>query len=239
MTQRIQMEDSFAGTHIGSVAKKAVELLATYGERDVEISFSFNDTMAFARKGDTPDAVVSRWESDMHAAHEAMINSPEYKEREGQRAEAEQREREAVMVETATTESEMRNSKVPWPKTEKQLTEYIGSLVNRSHDYGTAVYAISMAATAAFHYASGQQGCTGFQASCADLDVLRRTRGIEGPFLFIKAEDALYPQYDLPGKLTESMEKWKPWLKEEAAKKLANSTGAHPNVINHWKSLAE
>ena len=56
----------------------------------------------------------------------------------------------------------------------------------------------------------------------------------------IKAEDALYPQYDLPGKLTEAMEEWKPWLKEQAQKKLdAKDEFVHPSVAAHWKKLAK
>lgn len=236
--ETIKLEDSFAGAHISSVAAKAVETLATYGDQDVQVSFEFNGTMAYARKGDTADDVVSRWDTDMRAAHEAYINSDEYKERERQRAETEKREREAVMVETANTEADMRSAKVPWPKTEKQLLEYIGSLVNRHHDYGTCVYAMSMAATAAFNYVSGMLGVTGFQASCADLDILRRTRHMDGPFMIIKAEDALYPQYNIHGKLSEALTEWKPWLRDEAKKKMVNSETAHPTVRAHWEALA-
>jgi hypothetical protein len=51
-------------------------------------------------------------------------------------------------------ESDMRKAKVPWPQSEEELTEYINSLVYRNHDYGTCVYAMSMAAVAAFQYVS-------------------------------------------------------------------------------------
>ncbi len=238
MTQVPLDENILPGETITTAAHKALELLATYGEQNVEVVFTFNDTKVVVTKGDSPVSIVARWKSDMKAAHEAYINSQEYKDREAKHVEDDKRERAAVMVETATTEAQMRDAKVPWPKTEKQLMEYIGSLVNRDHDYGTAVYAISMAATAAFNYVCGAEGCTGFQASCADMDVLRRTRLIDGPFMIIKGEDALYPQYDLPGKLDEALDKWKPWFKEEAAKKLAENAGAHPAVIEHWKKLA-
>ena len=33
---------------------------------------------------------------------------------------------------------------------------------------------------------------TGFQVSCADLDISKRLRGIKGPFILLKAEDMLY-----------------------------------------------
>lgn len=137
------------------------------------------------------------------------------------------------------TEKEMRESDVPTPKSEKELTKYINGLVKQEHDYGTCVYAMSMAATAAFNYVAHKLGVTGFQASCADLDIVRRTRRIDGPFMLIKGEDALYPQYDLRRRLEESLENWKPWMKEAAQKKLAGITHPiHPDVQAYWEKLA-
>lgn len=139
----------------------------------------------------------------------------------------------------AATESEMRDAAVPWFKSGDELTQYIKALVDRPHDYGTCAYAMSMAATAAFQYVAGVLGTTGFQASCADMDVLRRTRLLKGPFMFVKVEDALYPQYDLVGRVSEFIAEQSGWLADEAAKKLAASEGhAHPNVIAHWQRLA-
>lgn len=142
------------------------------------------------------------------------------------------------MIETADTEAAMREATVPWPKTEEQLLSYIRSLIPKANDYGKCVYVISMIATAAFNYAASEVGATGFQASCADLDVLRRTRSLDGPFMIMKGEDALYPQYDLPKRLAESMEGWKPWLKEQADKKLAEGGPVHDAVKEHWEKLA-
>ncbi len=137
------------------------------------------------------------------------------------------------------TEAEMRDSDAPSPKNPEALAAYIATLVDREHDYGTCVYAMSLAAVAAFNYVAGQLGVTGFQASCADLDVLRRTRRFKGPFMVIDAENALYPQYDLPARLAKSMTEWAPWLKTEAEKLLAeNNEHTHPDVVAHWKRLA-
>lgn len=147
------------------------------------------------------------------------------------------------LVETAKTEAEMREAKVPYPETIEQLSEYVESVVRREHDYGTAAYAMSLAATAAFNYVAHVLGTTGFQANCADLDVLRRTRLIKGPLMIIKGEDALYPQYDLTGRLRKALDDWKPWLKEQAADKLkeneCDEIKADPAVIAHWKYLAQ
>ena len=114
----------------------------------------------------------------------------------------------------------MRAEKAPTPSLVEELNEYIRSLVEREHDYGTCVYAMSLAATAAFNHVASKLGVTGFQASCADLDVLRRTRGMDGPFIILKAEDMLYPQYDLPGELQEAIARWQGWLSEQAALKI-------------------
>lgn len=144
------------------------------------------------------------------------------------------------LVPRDATEEQLREMDVPWPKSAEDLDAYIKALLTRPHDYGTCVYAISMAATAAFHYVASKVGATGFQAGCADLDFLRRTRGYKGPFMVLDAEKSLYPQYDgavlqaqkFRASITE-------WLADEAQKKLDAPGGlnAHPNVVSHWRDL--
>jgi hypothetical protein len=135
-------------------------------------------------------------------------------------------------------EKTLRESQAPWPKSLDELMAYIKGMVEGPHNYGTCVYAMSLSAVAAFNYVWHELGTTGFQASCADLDILRRTRSLDGPFVLLKAEDALYPQYDLRAKLEECREKWGPWLKEQATKKLAEAGPVHPDVAAHWVRLA-
>lgn len=138
------------------------------------------------------------------------------------------------------TEQEMREAKVETPSNLEELNAYIEKLVNQEHGYGTCVYAMSMAATAAFNYVASQLGVTGFQAGCADMDAFRRMRGIDGPFMMLQAENMLYPQYNLEGKLKEFMcsSDTQEWLKEEARLRLVDSEYAHPKVLAHWKKLA-
>lgn len=155
------------------------------------------------------------------------------------------------------TEQEMRDSEAPTPTTEQELQEYIRSLMGQEHDYGTCVYAMSLAATATFNYMASQLGVTGFQASCADLDIIRRTRLFDGPFMLINGEDILYPQYDLHQQLQEALNKWKGWAAEQAQKKIEEHGGQietkrfqgddgewheyknpHPEVWAHWQKLA-
>lgn len=139
----------------------------------------------------------------------------------------------------AKTEEEMRDAEVPTPATLDELHEYIDSLVNREHDYGTCVYAMSMAAVAAYNYVACKLGVTAFQASCADLNIIRRTRHMER-FIVLDAAQLLYPQYDLPGKLGSFIAEQRAWLREEATKKLAElNKYVHPDVRAHWEKLAQ
>jgi hypothetical protein len=138
------------------------------------------------------------------------------------------------------TEQEMRESKVPTHDTEEELIAYVRGLVDQDHDYGTCVYAMSMAATAAFNYVARKLGVTGFQASCADMDILRRTRRMEW-FQIRDFADLLYPQY---------FDKFKGWSdlliehKDELAKRARalldeKADNVHPNVRQHWERLAK
>lgn len=225
----------FGGEHISNACAKAAKLAT---EQNTTVDFTFNDIRVEVVPGEEPKAIEARWHADMEAAAKAYRESDEYKEREAKRKAEYAAACAASMTESAKTEAEMREAKSPWPYTKEQLVEYVESLVNRQHDYGTAAYAMSLAAVAAFNYVAHMLGTTGFQSSCADLDILRRTRHLDGPFMLIKAGDALYPQYDLPGKLAEAMGEWRPWLKEQAEKKLAETEHAHPAVLAHWRTLA-
>lgn len=136
-------------------------------------------------------------------------------------------------------EQELRDLEVPRLKTERDLLKYIDTLVKRDHDYGTCVYAMSMAAVAAFNYVSSKLGASGFQASCADLDIIRRTRLLECGFNIFKHEDLLYPQLkDHFPTYEDLLEENKEHLQEEAKKLLAEAPSAHPGVKAHWEWLA-
>ena len=137
------------------------------------------------------------------------------------------------MKEQAKTEKEMCEAKAPWPKTMKELTEYINSLTEREHDYGTCVYAMSLAAVATFNYIGAKLGTTGFQAGCADMDILNRTRNMTCGFRIINYENLLYPQYlnsDHFPTPTQILMENKAHLAEEARKRLAERGPFHPEV---------
>ena len=237
MDKLIEWEKGLEGIHISSACKDAVDLA---NKESASVHFVFNDVDVTARPGDNPQALMEKWDTDREAKRQAWLASPEYKKREEERVAEEKRKREAHIVEAAKTENEMREAKEPWPYTMEQLVEYINSLVNRDHDYGTCVYAMSLAAAAAFNYVSHQLGVTGFQASCADLDFLRRTRGMKGPFIILKAEDAVYPQYDLRQKLEKFLFENREWVRDQARKNIAEDRGypVSQGVMDHWEKLA-
>ena len=140
------------------------------------------------------------------------------------------------------TELELQSAEVPWPRTLDELNEIIESVTKREQDYGTCVYAMSIAATAAMRYVSSQLGVTGFQASAADLDIIRRSRGLKHGFAIVDFGHALYPQY-MKDEYWWSADRVLTEQKQEladAARVLIDESGEHtsPTVRGHWNWLA-
>ena len=142
---------------------------------------------------------------------------------------------------TGMDDEQLRDYKTPWPKSIEELNETINAVVNRGHDYSTAVYAMSIAAEAAFNYVAGRLGVSGFQASCADLDFLNRTRRLKA-FQIIDYSEVLYPQYhdkinsiSVDSIIAEN----KDFFREECKKMLAEHESASPAVIKNWKEILE
>jgi hypothetical protein len=142
--------------------------------------------------------------------------------------------------------SEKPEGKVPWPKTEEELLAYIREMItwpdgaaDMGEGYGRCVYAMSNAALATFNYIAGTLGVTGFQAGCAEMQFLRDSRHMEHGFMILDAENLLYPQYDLRGRVEEWIEKTRPHLKKAAQEKLAeNPNNVHPDVQSRWEEIA-
>lgn len=137
-------------------------------------------------------------------------------------------------------EQVLRGMKTPWPKTMVELNQFISSVINGTHTYGSVVEAMGIAAAATLNYMSSELGVSGFQASCADLVVLRRQRLLKGPFTLMKLEDIMYPQYNLHDKLDEFIGDCGKWISEEAKRRLeSDGEHAHERVLTHWKRLAQ
>ena len=139
-------------------------------------------------------------------------------------------------------EQELKAYKVPWPETIEELNAIINELVDRDLEYGTCPYAMSISALATFYYVSHKLGVSGFQASCADMDFLARSRGMKYGFSILNNEHLLFPQYadefdkGFSARIRENIG----WLSKEAAKLLdENNDLVHGNVKKHWRKIVD
>lgn len=141
-----------------------------------------------------------------------------------------------------TKEEKLRDEQIPRFDNIKDLAAYIERLASDKHSYGSCVYAMSHAAVATFNYMASKLGVSGFQASCADMDILRHTRALQRGRV-IDYKNLLYPQYiksDYFPTVEDLMIENKEWLKEEARKRLEEkSPYAADGVLAHWKRLSE
>lgn len=135
-------------------------------------------------------------------------------------------------------EYKMNQEKVPTPNTIKELSSYIKKLTDMKHDYGTAMYAMSMAAVATLNFMTNKIGASGFQYSCADMDILRRTRNLNHGFSIIDYSKVLYPQYRNDFLTYEDIiENNRVHFASEARKLLDKQSGSE-KVQDHWTYLS-
>lgn len=227
--------EAMAGSHIRDVLAEAVEIAS----EGVEVGFSFNGREFQVKPDETLESAKARW-SEV-AGYPVLTREEELEKLRQDREEREAAYEKARAEAGAPTEQEMREADVPWLDTPEELGEYIEALVSRPHDYGTCVYAMSMAAVAAFQYVARKLVVTGFQASCADMDILRRTRRMDDGFRIVNYRDLLYPQHwdeerspIFRAALAERPEYW-----ADKAKELMDQAGDHVarQVWNHWQDL--
>ena len=148
---------------------------------------------------------------------------------------------EALDILKSGTEKQLRELEMPWCKTDEELQAIVAALSGREHDYGTCVYAMSLAALSAYYLMSHKMGVTGFQASCADMDFLARTRRMKDGFQILDYNKLLYPQHrhDFDEASWDNLlAKHSKMLREKAITLLAEQQTAHPNVVAHWQRLA-
>lgn len=178
------------GEDIRDACVKAVDLARIKND---EVTFKFNSTSLTAKPNSDPNKLHAKFNKvnklgRVRTKHEEILKAKRKFDKQLKDT------ARAIKKAKVPTEKEMREVTVPTFNSMEELTKYINSLVNRPHDYGTCAYAMSMAATATFNYIARKLGVTGFQASCAEMDILRRTRGFE----FGKVVDysrLLFPQY--------------------------------------------
>jgi hypothetical protein len=128
-----------------------------------------------------------------------------------------------------------------WERTYGPEEPYIALDHKGGDAYGAAAEALVETAVGAFDLVARALGVTGWQASYAELEFLRRSRGIKGPFGLYSMEDALYPQYDLHQRLREL--RWSDetvrWLGDCAEYALAarGDGVVAARVADHWRWL--
>ena len=230
----MKVYEAIPGEHVERAASMICEMAV--GE---SVTCDFNGIKLVANPGDKPEPIVEAYFAESERRAEVYRNDPQ---REVERQEAKNlhaREMREYVAKLATAnEAELRDTECVWPESVAEVNEIIGALTNRQHAYGTCVYAMSLAAMAAFHFVAKHLGVTGFQASCADMDFIGRTRHMKR-FKIVDMSNLLYPQYlDKFKNASEEIEANKEWLAAEAAKKLSEVEHASKNVIAHWKMLA-
>jgi hypothetical protein len=123
-----------------------------------------------------------------------------------------------------------------------ELSDYIKTTCDEAKDYNSTADALWKSAEAAFEYAANQLGCSGFQAEWAALTFYSKVLGIKCPIGVLRADDLLYPQYDIQGKVEGWVTQWKEtWARERARELLAKHEPGDPaseRVLQRWKELA-
>lgn len=124
---------------------------------------------------------------------------------------------------------------------EEALIVALRERLAKVQNYEDCVDAMAGAALDAFNLVAKALSVTGWQASCAELEFVRRSRGIDGPWGIYAMHDALYPQYDLVGRLEKMRhaDTTVKWLGDCAEYALAvyGPQGAAPRVTAHWIKL--
>lgn len=111
---------------------------------------------------------------------------------------------------------------------------------NCNTGYDTAPRAIAQAALATAWYLASDFGITGFQAGFVMWDFIRdwQYSDNECGMKIVNYDDMLYPQCEYKYEKTISRDTFEA-LQKTAKKNLEESEYAHPNVINHWKSIVD
>lgn len=229
--------ETMPGQHIRDVLANAVQRA---DESEDAVGFIFNDVRFTVEPGEGYTSAVAWWQ----AATGIPVLTREEESEQARKglAEMEARYERDRAAAGAATEQEMREADVPWLKDAVELSAYIEGLVDRPHDYGTCVYAMSMAAVAAQQYVASRLGVSGFQASCADLDILRRMRRLEHGFQIVDYGQLLYPQYwnDETRPIFDAEVARRPEYWAEQADKLLDDQDedASRAVREHWLTIA-
>lgn len=138
-------------------------------------------------------------------------------------------------------ERELRMSENREIKTWGEFVDRMMHLELTSHDYNTSAEAVVEAAVLAFNIMASSMGLTGFQGGWAALTAYCEEMSLTCPVMMLKAEDLLYPQYNVPGRVQEWIDESREWCAEQAQAKLdaaKDDSLVHPAVRKRWMDLA-
>ena len=125
-------------------------------------------------------------------------------------------------------------------QTPDTLGHFIKSIMELPHSYGTVCHAVAACAMAAIYAADNEPngGITGFQSGVVMWDIIRQMnyRGNKTGLRIIDYDNLLYPQYEDRFDRTINKRVWE-LLQKEAKEKLESHQDAHPDVIEHWRSI--
>lgn len=125
-----------------------------------------------------------------------------------------------------------------FPKTKEDFNKYLEELESKNHTYETITDALTDATLAFFNYFAVKHDMTGYQCSWAELQFLKKSRGMQAPFMIVDSSKMLYPQYDLHKDLDEFLEDSMDELSKIAKENLDNNDGyISKRVLNRWKEL--
>lgn len=125
----------------------------------------------------------------------------------------------------------------------EELSTYIKDLAEYKHDYNTSGYAIYKALLSTEQLMAHLLGTTGFQHGYAQMQYMMVTRGSKTGICVVDYDNLLYPQYDVIGRITESIDKvkkskeFKEHVKSLIAKDDKSKFKAHADVRKHWEDL--
>lgn len=127
-----------------------------------------------------------------------------------------------------------------FPKTKEDFDRYLKELESKNHTYETITDALTDATLAFFNYFAVKHAMTSYQCSWSELQFLRKSRGMEAPFMIIDSSKMLYPQYDLHKDLNEFLENSMEELSKIAQKNIENRDEyVCESVLNRWNEIAK
>lgn len=114
--------------------------------------------------------------------------------------------------------------------------EAAGDIDKEGEAYEQCAKNLTAGVVEVFNLMAGEMGVTGFQASFAINRAWAQIAGVEGPVMFLKAEDYLYPQYD--GRVTRFVANHSlDYLKAQAVKKLTDGSQLAPRVRERMEDI--